>query len=365
VPAPRRSLAAVPVAVAVVLVALLGAAPPAAARTADARPTAVVALGDSGASGEGAGDYEPGTRGEGGDWCHRSAHAYVHRSGLAEEAVNLACSGARAEHVAFGTATRYGEGSQAQRLAEVAGRYRVTAVVLQVGANDAGVVPTGIRCIRALLDPAEPPCRETVGPVWRARTAAGQPGVERAVGDVRAAMRGAGYADADYAFVLASYASPATERMAGVPAARGCPYSRADAAWLRTVAFPTLSAALHEVAAHTGVRFLDLSRATEGYEACARTPANEEWQRRITVDAEALVYGGLDAIGYHLAQESFHPSAAGHAEMGRCVREFVRSGVADAACRVGADGRLHAEPAPADARPGVTTDATTPDEAAA
>jgi len=54
----------------------------------------------------------------------------------------------------------------------------------------------------------------------------------------------------------------------------------------------------------------------------------------------------LDAVGVHLAQESFHPSAAGHAELGRCVGEFLRSGDAQAACRVGDDGRLHASPLP-------------------
>ena len=52
--------------------------------------------------------------------------------------------------------------------------------------------------------------------------------------------------------------------------------------------------------------------------------ADDEWQRRLTVDPNALVYGGLDAFGVHLAQESFHPSAAGHAELGRCVGEFLR-----------------------------------------
>ena len=90
------------------------------------------------------------------------------------------------------------------------------------------------------------------------------------------------------------------------------------------------------------MRFLDLSRATEGREACSQVLADDEWQRRLTVDPNALVYGGLDAIGVHLAQESFHPSAAGHAELGRCVGEFLRGDAVQAACRVGADGRLHA-----------------------
>jgi lysophospholipase L1-like esterase len=306
----------------------------------------VVALGDSAASGEGAGDYEPGTRGERGDWCHRSPHAWVHRLGAAQ-GVNLACSGATAANVAFGTAVRYGEGPQAQRLVEVAGRYRVTAVVLQVGANDdPQLVPTGIACIRAFLDPTVPGCRETVGPQWPARLAAMQPKVRRAVADVREAMRRAGYRDNAYAFVLASYASPVTERMPGVPVAQGCPYSRADAAWGRTVAFPALSAALGQVAADTGVRFLDLARATEGREACSRSGTGQEWQRRLTVDPSALVHGGLDAIGFHLAQESFHPNAAGHAELGRCLAEFLAGPAARAACTVGPDGRLHATPAP-------------------
>jgi len=354
---PRR-VTAVSVLAAAALVAL--AAPAHASTTTDLHaavlpppaPTTVVALGDSAASGEGAGDYEPGTRGEAGNWCHRSAHAYVHRIGVTEGSVNLACSGARAADVARGGGGRYGEGSQAQRLGELAERVRVTAVVLQVGGNDdPALVPTGIACIRAFLDPAVPGCRDTVGPQWPARLAAMAPKVKAAVADVRAAMRGVGYTDADYTLVLASYAAPWTERMIGVPAAQGCPYSRPDAEWARTVAFPQLSQTLRTVAADAGVRFLDLSRATEGREACSRALADEEWQRRLTVDPNALVYGGLDAFGIHLAQESFHPSAAGHAELGRCVGEFLRAGDPTAACRVGADGHLHATSAPSEASP--------------
>ena len=344
-----RCLAAVCVLAAAAL-ALLAA--PATAAQLPSGPSTVVALGDSAVSGEGAGDYEPGTRGEGGNWCHRSAHAYVHRLGVAERSVNLACSGSRAADVAFGGDGRYGEGSQAQRLGALAREARVTAVVLQVGGNDdPALVPTGVACIRAFLDPAVPGCRETVGPQWPERLAAMAPKVTAAIADVRAAMRRAGYADTGYTLVLASYASPFTERMIGVPAAQGCPYSRADAGWARTVAFPQLSATLREVAQESGVRFLDLSRATEGREACSQVLADDEWQRRLTVDPNALVYGGLDAIGIHLAQESFHPSAAGHAELGRCVGEFLRGDAAQAACRVGADGRLQvgSSPTPADA----------------
>ncbi|MEN3265001.1 GDSL-type esterase/lipase family protein [Pseudonocardia sp.] len=336
----RSLLAMLAVAAAAALLGLLGA--PAAA--AAARPTAVVAMGDSAASGEGAGDYESGTRGEGGDWCHRSAHAYVRRTGLAAEAVNLACSGAAAADVAFGPGTHNTEGSQAQRLVDVAARYQVTTVVLQVGANDdAALTGTGIACIRAFLNPREPPCRGTLGPLVADRMGATAAKVERAVRDVQEAMRRAGYADGSYELVLASYASPVTERMVPVQGLQGCPYSKADAGWGRTALFPALSAALGGVAQRTGTRFLDMTRATEGFEACSRALNSQEWQRRITVDPQAFVHGGLDAAGYHLAQESFHPTAGAHAEMGRCVGDFVRSGAPAAACVAGADGRTHLE----------------------
>lgn len=322
------------------------------ASSVDVRPTAVVALGDSAASGDGAGDYLPGTRGEDGNWCHRSAHAYVHRTALAAESVNLACSGAGAADVGFGDGTHYTEGSQAQRLVEVAGRYRVTTVVLQVGANDdAALTGTGIACIRAFLDLSEPPCRESVGPLVADRMAATAVKVETVVRDVQEAMRRAGYRDGGYALVLASYAAPVTDVMVPLNAARGCPYSRADAGWGRTVLFPALSDSLRGVAERTGARFLDMVRATEGFEACSRTPFTEEWQRRITVDPEAFVYGGLDAVGYHLAQESFHPTAAAHAEMGRCVGEFVRTDTAAGACVAGADGRMRLDGATAPLSP--------------
>jgi lysophospholipase L1-like esterase len=311
-------------------------------------PAAVVVLGDSAAAGDGAGDYEPGTRGENDNWCHRSKHAYVHRTGLAPESVNLACSGAKAGDVAFGSGTHYTEGSQAQRLVEVAGRYRVSTVIVQIGANDdAALFGTGVACIRAFIDPRDPPCRETLGPLVPERMAATATKVEAAVRDVRAAMRQAGYGGRDYTLVLASYASPVTENMIPLQALAGCPYSRPDAGWGRTTLFPALSAALHDVAERTGARFLDMARATEGFEACSKPLRHQEWQQRITVDPEALVHGGLDAIGFHLAQESFHPNAAGHAEMGRCMGEFVRSGSSAAACVAGADGQAHLEPAPA------------------
>jgi lysophospholipase L1-like esterase len=326
--------------------ALLGpaatAAPAAPTAPADTRPTAVVALGDSVASGEGAGGYEPGTRGEDGDWCHRSPGAFVNRTGLAEQAVNLACSGASSADVRFG-GSHDTEGSQAERLVDVATRLRVTTVFVQLGANDdAALVDTLGACVRAFLDITTPPCRSTLDPLIDARMAATATKVEAAVDDVRAAMRRAGYGDAGYQLVVLSYSSPVTEKMVGVPALIGCPYTRPDAGWGRTVLIPKLSAALAGVAERTGARFVDMSRAAEGFEACSHDDPGAEWVRRLTVSPDVFAHGGAGSVNYHLAQESFHPSAAAYGEFGTCLGEFVRSPRPAAAC-VPAGGHLRVE----------------------
>jgi lysophospholipase L1-like esterase len=307
------------------------------------RPTAVVALGDSAASGEGAGGYEAGTRGEGGNWCHRSPAAYVHRTTLADVGIDLACSGAGSAHVGFGSAMQYTEGSQARRLAEVARTYRVRAVTLQIGANDEpDLSGVAVDCIRAFVSPGVPGCRTTVGPAWAARLAAAAPRIEAAARDVRSAMASAGYGLGDYAFVLLSYAAMGTEAMAAWHVAQGCPFSRPDAAWARTVAFPQLAAMIGEVAARVGARFLDLTRTAEGREACTG-PLRDEWQRRLTVDPRTLVQRIDDPAVLHLFQESFHPTAAGHTAVAACLTEFVRSGAARAGCVPGRDGLAHPE----------------------
>lgn len=308
----------------------------------DDRPTAIVTLGDSAISGEGAGDYEPGTRGENGNWCHRSRNALVHHTSVADRAVNLACSGAESVNVSLADTTHHTEGSQAGRLIDVARQYRVTTVVVQVGADDdPAFAESMVDCVLEWLNPFGSGCRADLRTEWPQRLSAMAPKVENAVSDVRTAMSRADYADDDYGLILMSYASPLTERM---NATVECPVEPADARFARTVAVPQLSEALRDVADRTGARFLDLSRATEGREACSGGDnPSTEWQTRLTVSPETLVDVGLDAMGLHLVQESFHPNARGHQQLGRCVTEFVSSGRTSAACTIGSDGNLHAD----------------------
>jgi lysophospholipase L1-like esterase len=320
--------------------ALLSAVVIAPAAAADDRPTAVVSLGDSAMSGEGAGDYEPGTRGENGDWCHRSTNAMIHRTQLASRTFNLACSGADSANVSLADTVHYTEGSQARRLIGIATANRVTAVLVQVGTNDEpAFADTLVGCIKEWFNPFSSGCAPKLRQQWPGRLAAMAPRVEAALADVRSAMRQAGYADSSYSLVLTSYASPVTEHMDPVlHGPQGCPLKLNDAKYGRTEAVPQLSEALKGAAARAGVKFLDFSRATEGHEACS---GGTEWQRRLTVDPKALVYGGLDAVGIHLAQESFHPNAIAHGQLGGCVTQFVTSGATTARCLIGGDGNLH------------------------
>jgi lysophospholipase L1-like esterase len=329
------------------LVALLmgGLTVVAPAAAADDRPTAIVSLGDSAISGEGAGNYEPGTRGENGDWCHRSLNALVHKTSVASKTINLACSGADSANVSLADTTHYTEGSQSRRLISVAQQYRVTTVIVQIGANDEpAFADTILDCIGEWFNPFSSGCRSYLRTQWPQRLAAMAPRVEAALADVKSAMSQAGYANGSYNLILISYASPLTEHMdATLHGPQGCPFKLADAQYGRTEAVPQFAEALRGVASRSGAKFLDFSRATEGHEACSggASTANE-WQNRVTVDPWAWVTGGLDAIGIHMAQESFHPNAKGHAQLGRCVTEFVNSGRSSAQCLIGSDGNLHA-----------------------
>jgi hypothetical protein len=255
--------------------------------------------------------------------------------------VNLACSGAASENVAFGSAVHNTEGSQAQQLIRVAQSHRVITVVAQFGANDDPAFGDLIvECVLAYLNPNGPGCARSLAPQFPDRVAAMRPKVVAALQDVRSAMRSAGYTDSDYVLVVASYASPVTENMVRDHGFIGCPFRKSDAEWGRTEAVPQLSAALHQAANEVGARFLDLSRATEGHEACSSK--GPEWVRRLTVNARAFQRDGFGGID-HVAQESFHPNAQGNAQFGRCLGELLRANAASAQCLTGSDGNLHAQ----------------------
>lgn len=305
-------------------------------------PKVLVALGDSTISGEGAGDYEPGTNGENGDWCHRSRSASIHQADVPDvpTTISLACSGANSAQIGLGDVKQYGEPSQAGRLGVVARQNRVVAVQVAVGANDDPSFAHSLDgCVDAWFDRGKPPCRDTIGPDWQRRVDAMVPKVEKVLSDIRKVMSAAGYENYDYKLVLQSYASPiAPDIASGLQNLSGCPFRTEDLQWVGQVAVPTLTAGLRRAAADAGTDFLDLSGAGVGHEACSSNNPDNEWFRRLAVQ-----WADLQAQdrANHALQESFHPNTAGYAQIGRCFGQFVRIPVVrEAKCVPGPDGNL-------------------------
>ncbi|MCP2167521.1 GDSL-type esterase/lipase family protein [Goodfellowiella coeruleoviolacea] len=304
-------------------------------------PTAVVALGDSTMAGEGAGDYEPGTRGENGDWCHRSTRALVHRLGVpgVDTTINLACSGANSAQVGLGDAVQYTEPSQAARLGALAREHRVLAVVVAVGANDEPRFADILnRCVQAWLGRGAE-CGDAMAQEWPLRINAMIPRIERALRDIQSVMRDAGYLDSSYSLVVQSYAAPLAP---GFPASlqnfSGCPFRGSDLRWVQETGITQLAEGIRTAARRTGARYLDLSRAGTGHEACTGGEADSgEWFTRLTVDWASL---NDQARAGHAMQESFHPNDRGHAQFGRCLGRFLVLPAREAACVPGASGNL-------------------------
>jgi lysophospholipase L1-like esterase len=326
---------------AVALTGVALAAP--AGATAQGRPTAAVSLGDSGMSGESAGDYEPGTD-RPGNFCHRSRDALIHRTAIPgiDVTLNLACSGATTTNLRIDGAPMNGEPPQLEKLRRVAATHEVETVVLSVGANDDPRFSDVARDCIVRFVVRSPGCRAGIEPAWPARLSAMAPKVARVLADVRAVLRDADPGDVPQ-LVLASYWSP-------VPAppircrsylsrlVNGAPLYDDDLAWAHDRAVPQLSAALRSVARTAGWRFLDLSRSMHGREVCARGITDgQEWVTGLRYNPSSAGWLSFDAV-----RETLHPNAAGHAQIGRCVTEFARRAEREARCLRGADGDLHA-----------------------
>ncbi len=362
---------ALPTLLAVLLALLLAAAPAGAAP--GRGPTAVVSLGDSFISGEGGrwqGNSldETGSRagtdrawtgagydqsrvylgGSDANGCHRSDVAEVRSARLAvAERVNLACSGAVAANVwraSSGGQPRYGEPPQADQLTAVARAKDVKAVVLSIGGNDLGFASIISACVTAYLttNAAPDPCADDQQAVVSARLPAVRANVAKAIDEVRAAMRAAGYGNGAWKLVLQGYPSPvgraAENRLPQAGLARvsgGCPFFDRDLNWARDEVVAQLGTALRDVARAKGVQFLDLREALAGKEVCARgteqatllagpSPERSEWVRFLPPTL-GQAQGEL--------QEALHPNAYGQVAFGRCLELVVPARGAAYGCR--------------------------------
>ena len=309
-------------------------------------PLAVVSMGDSTISGEGAGDYTATTNGANGDWCHRSPHAEVEDLAVLGviKRFNLACSGADSPVIGLGKATHYTEPSQAAQLAPIAARNRIVAIVVGDGANDDPHFSTIVNsCIQAYFARNAKGCSGGFTPQWRAKVDAMVPKVEKALRDITTVMTHAGYAPGSYQLVLQGYAAPIGPDIApGLDSLAGCPFQTVDLKWVRDTGIEILDDGLATAARTAGARFLDLSGAGVGHEACSGgNAATGEWFTRLTVAWQDI--SNQQRAG-HALQSSFHPNAAGYRAFAQCLSSFLPTTNTSATCLPGSDGVLHPAP---------------------
>lgn len=325
-----------------------------------ARPTAIVAMGDSFISGEGGrwfgnGSDPLGTRSgtdraaygcgalgceydaarvygaSEADGCHRSDVAPVESAAIAVDLkVNLACSGATARDLwpaAEGGTEHFGEPPQADQLAAVARRDQVRMVVVTVGGND---VHFGDLVGECALDWARSPedepdtCHGEAAATIQGALPRATRYATAALHGVRRTLRAAGYERSDYRLVAVGYASPLPPgRSFRYPedgwsrlSEGGCPFWDVDADWAAGKATVDIDGILEAAASAGGAEYLDLTHAFDGHQLCDRrsrrvgpsgpSPLTAEWFRRLT-----FLQGS--------SRESLHPNAYGQQVIGRCL----------------------------------------------
>ncbi|MFD9303925.1 hypothetical protein ACFWCB_14960 [Streptomyces sp. NPDC060048] len=321
-------------------------------------PTAVVSMGDSYISGEAGrwkgnsltntgsrigtdrawvsgSSYDPGkVYGATAGGCHRSDSAEVKSAGaIADVAVNLACSGAVSQNVfraSNGGVAFKGEAPQADQLAAVAASNDVKVIALSIGGNDLGFADIIKECAYDFII-WNSYCYDDQQEGVNRKMDAVMADVGKSVDEVRAVMRGAGYADSSYRIVLQSYPSPiprgAENRYTQSDWSRlnsgGCPFWNRDSDWARDSLVPQIAGRLKAVAAAKGAQFLDLKDMMQGREVCAKAskqvtsaaPASaktSEWARWIdSSETQGLI------------QESMHPNYFGQLAAGRCLALVV------------------------------------------
>ncbi|WP_323747087.1 RICIN domain-containing protein [Catenulispora pinisilvae] len=325
---------------------------------------AIVAMGDSAISGEGAGTdtsdgYVAGTDGPS-DYCHRSTKSEIFDTGLSGlTPFDIACSGAQTGDITslpqYSAVTGsgggdYGEAKQDTQLATIAGSNDVKMVVMTIGAND-DFDFTGIMeaCLNQYFPiPQSTGCRDTIGTAEiQRRAAAVQPKVIAAIQDVRQTMRNAGYADSDYQLLFQSYFTPITPDLrSGIDnyagkVANGCPAFTEDLAWGHNLVVPLFSDALRHAAEQVpGVRYLDQRRVSYGHEVCAEmTTSPYEYTNGDVIDTSEMTRNGCDQkvlfgglICMDEIRQSYHLRVAGYEGEGACLGDFYGSANPESYC---------------------------------
>ena len=274
--------------------------------------------------------------------CHRADVAPIKSAPISvNEKHNLACSGARTQHIwraSQGGSAFKGEAPQADQLLPIDQQKNVKLVLLNITANDLGFSDHVIDCTVAWT------LGFTCNAQEQAEIVAGLPaaanGLRKAIDEVRAVMSAAGYSTSQYKFVVQGYASPipvgANIRYPQSSWDRltvgGCPFYDVDANWAKNTATPTIVNNMRTVATEKGVRFLDVRDSLNGHEVCHKSsslvtgsgpnPVTKEWVRWLN---SGCCQGD--------AQESLHPNAYGERAIGKCIALSYAQASGNHTCR--------------------------------
>lgn len=278
--------------------------------------------------------------------CARSDVAEIRSANVGvQREFNLACSGATTNEIfraASGGKAFKGEAPQADQLARIARENTVKLIVLSVGGNDVGFTEVAVACVLAYATRADR-CEGAQRAAVDARLPAALSGVAKAIGEIRAVMRSAGYRPWNYRLVLQSYPSPipraAENRYSEFSLQRstagGCPFYDSDSNWARNSLVPLLDENLRAVALVTGAQFLSLRDTLQGREICSRSTrlvdasnppsaTTSDWARAIGVNP-ILQGQGID--------EEAHPNAFAQVALGRCLTLLFTRPTGSWACR--------------------------------
>ncbi|GLZ80498.1 hypothetical protein Afil01_53050 [Actinorhabdospora filicis] len=295
----------------------------------ESRKTALITMGDSEISGEGVGNYEPGTH-VSGNYCDRSLDQAVFRVQIpADVRYNVACSGAASPHLRYGSGQhQWNELNQGDNLAIKARNTRLRLVWIVIGANDSGGIefgPVATDCAKRRIL-FQGPCWPTYTDTWAAKVAVTRAGVEGTIDSVRQTMSDAGYLGGDYELVVMNYPSPGSPDVEDNPNfpgwySGGCTLYLADAAFARNKAVPLFGRGVRDAALAKGVRFLDASRLFDGHGVCE----DDTWARGVYVETALLP-------SEHAFRQSLHPNYRGHGAFAECMTQMWNTGLARATC---------------------------------
>ena len=313
--------------------------------------------------------------------CHRSrsAEAYV---GGGVNGLNLACSGARTTTFTDGNGyfkpgldfyDSAGKQGQALMLQNFAASHNVKMVVVSIGGNDFNFASIVQQCVTDFL----------TSPTWwkdycnddssvtsnftTSNVAAVRAKVATAYGNLRTAMRNAGYADGSWTMLVQNYPSPIppgsgfrySESGYTRQSTGGCGFWNADANWANNTALPTINTAVTGAATDAGIanlRTLNLSGVFNGRRLCENTVGLYEekgltsWTQAGAVDKTEWVnqirtVSTCCANSPYYVQESLHPNYWAQLATRSCVRQAWNGGAPrSGSCTITGTGLLNGEP---------------------